>query len=149
VKLYRFGRPSLFLGQATLGCCPGGREYYVGFEPALLTAPKIEKEHPKGSFVLFKIGLGRYVLRYLPPFSDRGDLGSLVVNEENQEYSDELLGLANVNGISIEADQENRPYIKVFVSKLTEEVRKNALVHNRAVIEKKWKKVKIIAIPEM
>lgn len=36
MKLCRFGRTSLFLGEATVGYCPSKREYYAGFKLALL-----------------------------------------------------------------------------------------------------------------
>jgi len=36
MKLCRFGRTSLFLGEATVGYCPSKKEYYAGFKLALL-----------------------------------------------------------------------------------------------------------------
>lgn len=36
MKLCRFGRTSLFLGEASVGYCPSKKEYYVGFKLALL-----------------------------------------------------------------------------------------------------------------
>jgi hypothetical protein len=38
MKLCRFGRTSLFLGEATVGYCASKREYYAGFKLALLTS---------------------------------------------------------------------------------------------------------------
>ena len=36
MELCRFGRTSLFLGEATVGYCPSKKEYYAGFKLALL-----------------------------------------------------------------------------------------------------------------
>lgn len=36
MQLCRFGRTSLFVGEATVGYCPSKKEYYAGFKLALL-----------------------------------------------------------------------------------------------------------------
>ena len=38
MKLCRFGRTSLFVGEATVGYCPSKKEYYAGFKLALLAS---------------------------------------------------------------------------------------------------------------